>query len=159
MRKKLQSVWTLGALTALLTFGTALNAQQSPPPTSTDPSATPQSQPTQPTDPTAQRPATEAPPAASQQPSTSQTSPNQVPNQDPNQGGQAAPDSSAAAASATDAQTFSGTVTKSGDKYVLQDSESGKSYDIDHQAQLKQYEGKKVRVRGTLDANNMIHVQ
>jgi hypothetical protein len=151
MKKQIQSIWTLGALTALLTFGVALNAQQSPP-TSTDPSSNqqstaPQSQPSQPTDPTAQRPATEAPPA--------QASPSQA----PTQGGQATPDSSTSATSGADTQTFSGTITKSGDKYVLQDADSGKSYDIDHQAQLKQYEGKKVRVHGTLDANNTIHVQ
>jgi hypothetical protein len=43
---------------------------------------------------------------------------------------------------------------------MLQDAASGKSYDIDHQDQVKQYEGKKVRVHGTLDASaNMIHLQ
>ena len=49
---------------------------------------------------------------------------------------------------------------RSGDRYMLQDADSGKSYDIDHQDQVKQFEGKKVRVHGTLDANGkMIHVQ
>jgi len=48
---------------------------------------------------------------------------------------------------------------KSGDKYVLQDS-SGKNYDIDRQDGLKQYEGKQVRVRGTLDADGKtIHMK
>jgi Protein of unknown function (DUF5818) len=62
--------------------------------------------------------------------------------------------------SASDNQTFTGTIVKSGDKYVLQDASSGKSYDIDHQDQVKQYEGKKVRVHGTLDASGtMIHLQ
>ena len=39
---------------------------------------------------------------------------------------------------------------KSGDKYVLKD-DSGKVYDIDHQDQVKKFEGKRVRVHGTLD--------
>ncbi len=149
MRKQLQSLWTLGAMAALLTFGITLNAQQSAPPTtSTDPSAS-QPQATQPTDPTAQRPGTEAP-------SQTQTPPSQT----PNQGSQAAPDSSSqTSASAGEGQSFSGTIVKSGDKFMLQDADTGKSYDIDHQEQVKQYEGKKVRVHGTLDANNKIHVQ
>jgi hypothetical protein len=51
-------------------------------------------------------------------------------------------------------------IVKSGDKYVLQDSASNTTYDIDHQDEVKQYEGKKVRVHGTLDASGkMIHVQ
>lgn len=41
---------------------------------------------------------------------------------------------------------------KSGDKYVLQE-DSGKTYDIDHQDDVKKFEGKKVRVQGTLDAS------
>ena len=32
-------------------------------------------------------------------------------------------------------------------------------YDIDHQDEVKKFEGKKVRVKGTLDASNKIHVQ
>jgi hypothetical protein len=49
---------------------------------------------------------------------------------------------------------------KSGDKYVLQDTASNTTYDIDAQDQVKQFEGKKVRVHGTLDPNGkMIHVQ
>ena len=112
---------------------------------STDPSAAPQSQPAQPTDPTAQQPNT---------PTQAQ------PSQTPDQGGQAAPNTpSQPSATATDAQTFSGTIVKAGDKYVLQDAASGKSYDIDHQDQVKQYEGKKVRVHGTLDASGKIHLQ
>ena len=149
MKKQLQSMWTLGAMAALLTFGITLNVQQSAPPTtSTDRSAAPQSQPTQPTDPTAQRPATQAP---------LQTK--TAPSQNPNQGTQAAPDSSQTSASAGGTQSFSGTIVKSSDKYMLQNADSGKSYDIDHQEQVKQYEGKKVRVHGTLDASNKIHVR
>ncbi|MGB8579931.1 MAG: DUF5818 domain-containing protein [Candidatus Sulfotelmatobacter sp.] len=144
MKKHLRSMWTLGTFATLLTVGISLNAQQSTPtpPASTDPSAAPQSQPSQPADPTAQQPNT---------PTQAQ------PSQTPDQGGQAAP--SSPSATATDAQTFSGTIVKAGDKYVLQDAASGKSYDIDHQDQVKQYEGKKVRVHGTLDASGKIHLQ
>lgn len=144
MKKQFQSMWTLGTLAVLLTFGVSLRAQQSgPPTTSTDPASAPQSQPTQPNDPTAQQPAT--------RPQTDQT---------PDQGGQAAPDARGqSGADEGAAQSYSGTIVKSGDKYVLQDADSGKTYDIDHQDQVKQYEGKKVRVHGTLDANNKIHLQ
>jgi hypothetical protein len=166
MKRQFQSLWTLGTLATLLTLGVSLNAQQTASPTpSTDPAAAaPQSQPTQPTDPTAQRPATppqsqSAPTAdqSGQQPSDSQAQPSRT----PDQGGQGTPDSQGQpSASASDSQTFSGTVVKAGDKYVLQDEASGKTYDIDHQEQLKQYEGKRVRVHGTLDASGkMIHVQ
>lgn len=57
------------------------------------------------------------------------------------------------------AQTFTGTVMKSGDKFVLQDA-SGTSYDVDKQEALKSFEGKKVNIKGTLDQNGkLIHVQ
>lgn len=60
---------------------------------------------------------------------------------------------------AEDGQTFSGTIAKVGDKYVLQDT-SGKTYDVDHQEALKQYEGKKVRIKGTLDPDGKtIHIK
>jgi len=143
MKKQWKSIWSLGALAMILSVGVSLSAQQATSPaTSSDPAAAPQTQPSQPTDPTAQQPAT-APQSPEQQPS------------------QAAPDAQAQTApSATDNQTFSGTVVKSGDKYVLQDADSGKTYDIDHQDEVKQFEGKKVRVHGTLDASGkMIHVQ
>jgi hypothetical protein len=148
MKKHLRSMWTLGTFATLLTVGMTLNAQQStptPPSSSTEPSAAPQSQPSQPTDPTAQQPNT---------PTQAQ------PSQTPDHGGQAAPNTpSQPSATASDSQTFSGTIVKAGDKYVLQDADSGKSYDIDHQDQVKQYEGKKVRVHGTLDASGKIHLQ
>ena len=54
---------------------------------------------------------------------------------------------------------FSGTIVKSGDKYMLQDS-GGKSYDIDRQDLAKAHEGKQVRVKGTLDQDGKtIHVK
>lgn len=102
-----------------------------------------QSTPSQPTDPAAQQPA--QPP---------QSSAGQTPDSRPT------PGAAQQAAPASDGQTFTGTIVKSGDKYVLQDTASGSTYDIDHQDQLKQYEGKKVRVHGTLDpSGKMIHLQ
>ena len=95
--------------------------------------------PTRTTDPTAQQPAT--PP---------QTTPDQS---------RPAPDAQAQPSSA-EGQNFTGTIVKSGDKYKFQDAASGNTYDIDHQEQVKEFEGKKVRVHGTLDESaKMIHVQ
>ena len=59
----------------------------------------------------------------------------------------------------TQVQTFSGTIMKSGDKYVLQDA-SGTNYDIDRQDLVKSHEGKKVRINGILDPDGKtIHVK
>jgi len=57
------------------------------------------------------------------------------------------------------AQTFTGTVVRDGGQYVLRDS-SGQTYKLDNPDQAKQYEGKTVKVTGTLDQQAMtIHVQ
>ena len=51
-------------------------------------------------------------------------------------------------------------ILKSGDKYVLQDSATGTTYDIDHQDEVSKHVGRKVQVTGTLDPNGkMIHLQ
>jgi uncharacterized protein YdeI (BOF family) len=93
----------------------------------------------------------------SQQPYPSQRSGQQQPGQTPDQSAQPAPDSQAQSQSGV--QVFTGTIVKSGDKYVFQDS-GGATYDIDAQDQVKRFEGKKVRVHGTLDpSTKMIHVQ
>lgn len=43
---------------------------------------------------------------------------------------------------------------------MLQDEASGQTYDIDHQDEVQKYEGKRVKVHGTLDASGkMIHLQ
>lgn len=56
------------------------------------------------------------------------------------------------------AQSFTGTVMKDTDSYTLKVSEST-SYKLDNQQQAQQYEGKRVRVTGTLDSSvNLIHV-
>lgn len=75
--------------------------------------------------------------------------------QPPEQGTRPAPDSQAQ----SDSTVFSGTIAKINDKYVLQDA-SGKSYDLDRQDLAKQFEGKQVRVKGTLDSDGKtIHVK
>jgi uncharacterized protein YdeI (BOF family) len=109
--------------------------------------------------PDANSPSSSTPSAESQQPG--QTDPNQA---SPSQPGATQPPagqsgSDAQAQSASDGQSFSGTVAKSGDKYVLQDA-SGKTYDVDRQEELKKYEGKQVRIKGTLDPDGKtIHVK
>ncbi len=51
------------------------------------------------------------------------------------------------------AQSFAGTITKSGDKLVLQSSTSQTAYQLDDQDKAKQYEGKKVTVMATMDSS------
>jgi Protein of unknown function (DUF5818) len=56
------------------------------------------------------------------------------------------------------AQTFTGIIDKESDSFMLKVSEST-SYKLDNQQEVQQYEGKRVRVTGTLDAAiNLIHV-
>jgi cytoskeletal protein RodZ len=134
-------VANLGVVLGVLSFGGLLHAQQP----SQDQQPTPQAQ--------------QAPADQSQQPSADQqqAQPNQTPSQ-------TTPDSQSQPQSQTqqssEAQTFTGTVVKQGDKYVLQDATSGTTYDIDHQDEVKKFDGKKVKVRGTLDdSGKMIKVQ
>ena len=55
--------------------------------------------------------------------------------------------------------TFTGTVVKSGDDYVLCDS-SGETFKLDDAQRAKSYEGKAVKVTGQLDEQaKLIHVQ
>ena len=57
-------------------------------------------------------------------------------------------------------KTFSGTIVKSGDNFVLSDSANKISYMLDDAQKVSQYEGKKVKVTGTVDvATNTIHVE
>jgi hypothetical protein len=54
-------------------------------------------------------------------------------------------------------ETFSGTISKSGDKFVLVGEDS--TYNLDDQDKAKAFEGKKVKVTGKLDKDsNTIHV-
>lgn len=55
-------------------------------------------------------------------------------------------------------QEFAGTIMQHEGKYVLQE-EQGKIYQLDDQEKAKGFEGKKVKVTGTLDEKTMmIHV-
>ena len=109
----------------------------------------------QPSTQTQQPPDTQAP-AASQGQQPGQAQPDQP---SPGQAQRQAPDQSVQS-EADGSKEFIGTVVKQGDKYMFQDAASGTTYDIDHQDEVKKFEGKKVRVHGTLDPNGkMIHVQ
>jgi hypothetical protein len=56
------------------------------------------------------------------------------------------------------AQAFVGTINKQGDNFLLKVSETI-SYKLDNQQEVQQYEGKRVRVTGTLDSSaNLVHV-
>jgi hypothetical protein len=58
------------------------------------------------------------------------------------------------------AQTFSGTVVKQGDVYVLNDAADKTNYQLDDGKKADKFVGKAVKVTGTLDAQNLtIHVQ
>jgi uncharacterized protein YdeI (BOF family) len=138
--KKLQSfsfIATVAVLFGMMSLSGVLHAQQSqdPAPQSQQPSAQQPANPTQPPD-------SQAPPPTQQAPDQSQQQ------------------TSAPSSDSSGSQVFVGTVVKQGDKYVFQDTASGTTYDIDHQDEVKNFEGKKVRVHGTLDpATKTIHVQ
>ena len=56
-------------------------------------------------------------------------------------------------------KTFSGTIVKDGDKFILSDKASKLSYLLDDAEKASRYEGKTVKVTGTVDAaSNTIHV-
>ena len=96
---------------------------------------------------------TPAQPPATQNQAPPQTQPpaQTQPGQAPDQTQQSSP---------ADGHEFVGTIVKQGDKYMFQDASSNQMYDIDHQDEVKRFDGKKVRVRGTLDPQTKtIHVQ
>lgn len=56
------------------------------------------------------------------------------------------------------AQAFTGTIARNSGKYVLKVSE-GTAYQIDDQEKARQYEGKQVKIAGSLDAkSNVLHM-
>jgi hypothetical protein len=73
----------------------------------------------------------------------------------------AQPDNAPAAGSQAQsptAQTFTGIINKEADSFTLKVSETT-SYKLDNQEEVQQYEGKRVRVTGTLESSiNLIHV-
>ena len=158
MKTRIQSLSFLAALAfAIICWGSTLNAQNAPS-TSPDrqaqqPSSSPDTTPPQST-PETQAPSSQSP--SSQTPDTTTPPPS---SQTPESGAQQPSGSAADSGAAAGTQTFSGTVVKQGDKYVLKD-DSGKTYDIDHQDEVKKFEGKRVRVQGTLDpSTNKIMVK
>jgi putative methionine-R-sulfoxide reductase with GAF domain len=57
-------------------------------------------------------------------------------------------------------KTFSGTVMKQGDIYILSDKADKTNYQLVDSKKLSEFIGKNVKVTGTLDAENLtIHVQ
>jgi uncharacterized protein YdeI (BOF family) len=71
---------------------------------------------------------------------------------------QAQPDASAPNPDPAKMTTFTGTVLKDGEQYVLRDS-SGGVYKLDDSSRAQSFEGKTVKITGRLDANaKMIHV-
>ena len=157
MKTKIQSlsfIATLAVVFGMISWGSAF--AQTTPSTPSD-QATPQSQqaPTPDTPPSQQTPQTtptpDTPPATQQPPSSQTPDQAQPPSSQSSAPPAGASDNGSAAAS-SDSQSFSGTIVKSGDKYMLKD-DSGKTYDIDHQTDVAKFEGKRVRVKGTLDAS------
>jgi uncharacterized protein HemX len=57
-------------------------------------------------------------------------------------------------------QTFRGQIVKVDNKYMLQDSSTGTSYNLEPQEGIARFEGKRVQVTGSLDATGKtIHMQ
>lgn len=77
---------------------------------------------------------------------------------------QAAPPSQSQPAQASKTSTqsskeFTGTIVKEKGAMMLKDSSSNVSYKVDDESKVKDYEGKQVKVTGTLDSStNVIHV-
>jgi len=84
----------------------------------------------------------------------SQSQPQQQPDQ-----AQPQPQQQPGQAQTTTASTFTGTVVKNGDQYMLRDS-SGQVFGLDDSDEAKPFEGKAVKVTGQLDEQaKVIHVQ
>jgi hypothetical protein len=61
---------------------------------------------------------------------------------------------------APELKSFTGTIAKSGEQFVLREDSSKASYRLDDQQSAGKFAGKRVRVVGVLDAsNNTIRVQ
>jgi len=71
---------------------------------------------------------------------------------------QTPPDQAMPNQNSTKTTTFTGTVVKDGEQYVLRDS-SGSVYKLDDSSRAQAFEGKTVKVTGRLDTDaKMIHV-
>lgn len=144
MKKHLGIASTLALALAFVpaTFG---QAQDQNSPTTTNPPA--QAAPGSP----ASNPSSTLP--DSTQPSASPSS--TMPQQD--QSSPAAGSGSMSTAQADSANSFTGTVVKAGSKYVLKTGSN--TYQLDDQSKASQFEGKEVKVNGSLDkTTSVIHV-
>jgi hypothetical protein len=57
------------------------------------------------------------------------------------------------------AQSFEGKITRLGEKLVLRENASRTAYQLDDQEKARKYEGKDVKVMGTVEAsNNTLHI-
>jgi len=57
-------------------------------------------------------------------------------------------------------KTFTGTIAKSGEQFILKVDSSKTAYQLDHQQSAGKFAGKRVRMTGVLDAsNNTVRVQ
>jgi hypothetical protein len=57
-------------------------------------------------------------------------------------------------------ETFTGTIIKNGENFVLSDSATKTGYTLDNPKKASAFEGKKVKVTGTLDkSSHLIHVE
>ena len=57
-------------------------------------------------------------------------------------------------------KTFNGTIIKSGDSFALDDTTNKMVYQLDDVEEARQFEGRKVTIKGTLDsAKKLIRVQ
>lgn len=148
MKQRVQAWLFLGAV-GLLLLGLSLSAQQAPPQSSASGQQTKQAAPP---------PNTQATDTQSQDPQSQPQDQQQPPAQQQAQPDQSAPPERQA--QQAEGQSFTGTIVKSGNKWMFQDAASGNTYDIDHQDEVQKFEGKKVKVHGTLDeSRKMIHIQ
>jgi uncharacterized protein YdeI (BOF family) len=93
-------------------------------------------------------------PQPQQQPGQAQPQPQQQPDQ-----AQPQPQQQPGQGQTTAASTFTGTVVKNGDQFMLRDS-SGQVFGLDDSSKAKPFEGKTVKVTGELDEQaKVIHVE
>ena len=119
--------------------------------------------PAQPQDPTAQSPAANPPATPKTFPDSTSASPSSSQSQPADQSGAQAgstagtASSSSTATSTDNKNSFTGSIVKNGSKYQLRSG--GTDYDLDDQGQAKSFEGKDVKVNGSLDkSSNTIKV-
>jgi hypothetical protein len=58
-----------------------------------------------------------------------------------------------------EAKSFTGTILKSGENFVLSDSTTKSRYMLDNQDKARPYDGKRVKVTRTIDASDLIRVE